>query len=426
MRSETILIPFLRAMAKRPWLSRMVFARDPWGNPYSPEAVADPFGIVARMWDDGPVTYRSTYGRWFVPGYREAQLVLGHPSASAGADVAGLVDEVWPYKRLAPQTKAFFQHWLLLRDGVDHAELRKRLSGTFTPGRTATLETVIEAEVAALLDGLSGRSEVEMVEAFNRRLPLRIIGTLLGLPEDRWEWAGGLVRQLTTFLDPIDSFDVGTLDAAVIEFTDGLRPELVARRHEPRDDLLSDLVSTGEDGTALSDDEAAANAAFLVFAGHDTITGMLGNALVALADHPDQRALVAGDPTLWPNAVEELLRWDPPVFAVVRRLGEALDLGEHQLEPGALVSIELAGANRDPRRWEDPWTLRLDRPDPRPLAFGFGAHHCLGHLLARLELTIALRAIIERFGAFTIDRDRTVWRRSALLRGPVELHLTPG
>ncbi|MEL6982884.1 MAG: cytochrome P450, partial [Actinomycetota bacterium] len=139
-----------------------------------------------------------------------------------------------------------------------------------------------------------------------------------------------------------------------------------------------------------------------------------------------QRALVAADPTLWPNAVEELLRWDPPVFAVVRRVGEAIDLGDQQLPAGALVSIELAAANRDPRRWDDPWELRLDRSDPRPLAFGFGTHHCLGHALARLELTIALRAIVERFGAFTIDTDRTVWRRSALLRGPAELYLTPG
>lgn len=425
MRSETILIPLLRATARRPWLSRLLFARDPWGNPYSPEAVADPFRIVARMWDDGPVIYRSTFGRWFVPGYREAQLVLNQPSASAGADVAGLVGDVWPYTRLAPETKAFFLHWLLLRDGADHAGLRKRLSGTFTPGRVSTMEETIEVEVATLLDGLSAKSEIEMVEAFNRRLPLRIICGLLGLPEDRWEWAGDVVRRLTTFIDPIDSFRVRTLDAAVGEFTDGLRPLLAARRNEPQDDLLSHLVAPDDGGVTLSDEEVAANAAFLVFAGHDTITGMLGNALVALAEHPEQRTLVAADPTLWPNAVEELLRWDPPVFAVLRRMADPVDLGDHQLPAGALVSIELAGASRDPRRWEDPWELRLDRTDPRPLAFGFGPHHCLGHTLARLQLTIALRAIVERFGTYTIDADRTVWRRSALLRGPVELSLTP-
>ncbi|MEL6983904.1 MAG: hypothetical protein AAFO29_15870, partial [Actinomycetota bacterium] len=280
MRSETFLIPFLRATSKRPWLSRLLFARDPWGNPFSPEAVADPFQIVARMWEDGPVTYRSTWGRWFVPGYREAQLVLSHPSASAGADVAGLVDEVWPYTRLAPETKAFFLQWMLLRDGVDHAGLRKRMSGTFTPRRVSTLEAAIEAEVTSLLDGLAGRSEIEMVEAFNHRLPLRIVGTLLGLPEDRWEWAGGLVGQLAAFLDPSDSFDVGTLDAAVVELGDGLRPLLAARRHDPKDDLLSDLLAPDEDGITLSDEEAVANVGFLIFAGHDTISGMLGTALV--------------------------------------------------------------------------------------------------------------------------------------------------
>ncbi len=429
MRTESIMIPLMRFVAERPWLSARLFAGDPWGNPFDPELTADPFVLIERMWADGPVTFKGRWGRWFVPGYEEAQTVLTHPAASAGADVAGLVDEVRPYKQLAPETKAFFQQWMLLRDGADHTRVRRLVSRAFTPRRVAGLEALIETEVGALLDGIersSDRAEIELVEGFNRRLPIRIVGGLLGLPEDRWEWAGEQVGELATFLDPTGSFDVGRLDAAAAAFDRVLRPLVAERRLRPVDDLLSDLTAADEDGVTLSDDEIVANAGFLVFAGHDTISGMLGTAVLALAEHPDQRALVAADPDLWPNAVEELLRWDPPVVAVLRRASAEIDLGHQVLPAGALLSLELGAANRDPRRWDDPWELRLDRPDPRPLSFGFGAHHCLGHALARLELQIALRAIVERFGDFTVDRDRIEWRRSALLRGPTRLYLRPG
>ncbi len=429
MRTESIMIPVMRFVAERPWLSRRLFAGDPWGNPFDPELTADPFILVERMWADGPVTFKSRWGRWFVPGYEEAQTVLTHPAASAGADVAGLVDEVRPYKQLAPETKAFFQQWMLLRDGTDHAKVRRLVSRAFTPRRVAGLEALIETEVDTLLDRIAepgARTRIELMESFARRLPVRIVGRLLGLPEDRWEWAGEQVGELATFLDPTGSFDVGRLDAAAAAFDRVLRPLIAERRQRPVDDLLSDLVASDDDGASLPDHEVVANAGFLVFAGHDTISGMLGNAVLALAEHPEQRALVAADPDLWPNAVEELLRWDPPVVAVLRRASAEIDLGHQVLPAGALLSLELGAANRDPRRWDDPWVLRLDRPDPRPLSFGFGAHHCLGHALARLELQIALRAIVERFGDFTVDRNEVEWRHSALLRGPTRLYLTPG
>lgn len=426
MRTESLVIPLLRATARYSWLNRLLFAGDPWGNPFADEVVADHYLMVSAMWEDGPVAYRRFWGRWFVMGYEECQIVLNHSAASAGADVAGLVDEVVPYRRLAPATKAFYQQWMLLRDGADHHALRSLVSRAFTPRRTAALTATIEAEVAALLDAVDGRAEIEMVEAFNRRLPIRVIGALLGLPENRWEWAGGIVAELAGFLEPTTGLDVAGLDATVEEFRREMRPLIDARRRAPADDLLSDLVAVGDDGATLSDDEVVANAGFLVFAGHETVTGMLGTALVALADHPEQQALVAADPGLWPTAVDELLRWDPPVFAVVRRATADIELGDQLLPSGSLVSVELAAANRDARRWPDPWELRLDRPDARPLSFGFGLHHCLGHALARLELQIALRAITERFGAFTIDRSRVEWRRSALLRGPTSLYLVPG
>ena len=422
MRAESILIPALRATATRPWLNRLLFARDPWGNPFADENRADPSAIVARMWEDGPVTNRPFWGRWFVVGHEECLAALTHDGTSAGQDVDALFDAVRPYRRLAPTTKGFFRRWLLLLDGADHHRVRGPMARAFTPRRIAALADGIRDDVDELLAAIERQDEIDLVAAFNRPLPRRTLTRLLGVPTDLGDELGDLAIRLAAFLDPVETFDVDDLDTAVREFHASVGGLVAARRERPGDDLVSELAA--DPATAL--DELVANVGLLLFAGHDTTTGFLGTAALALAEHPDQRALVAEDPDLWENAIEELLRWDPPVGAVLRRVTADLELGTDAIPAGASLSIELWAANRDPRRWDDPWELRLDRPDPRPLAFGFGAHHCVGAALARLQARIALQAMVERLGEFTIDRDRIEWRRSALLRGPTFLPLRPG
>lgn len=430
MRIDSVVIPALRAVASRPRLTALVFARDPWGNPFSAENVADPYPTIARMWADGPVTYRRFWGRWFVVGYEECQTVANHPAASAGQDFASMLTEVHPYRRLAPRTKDFFRNWILIQDPPDHTRLRKLVSRPFTPRRIAALEPLIATTASELLDGveatLAAEGSVDLFPSFNRPLPVRVIGAMLGLPPERWEWAGEVVATIATFLDPLNSFDVRRIDDAVDELRAVVLDLAAARRRDPADDLLSALVAADDDGERLTEEELVSTVGLLVFAGHDTTTNMLGNALIALAAHPDQRALVRDDPDLWPNAVEELLRWDTTAVATVRRVTEDIDVGAVTIPAGSSVMLQLNGANRDPRRWEDPDRLRLDRADPRPLSFGHGLHHCLGHVLARTELRIALRAAVERLGDYRIAPNGVEWRRSAVLRGPKRLVVTAG
>ncbi len=427
MRVESIVIPAMRAVVHRPWLSRLVFARDPWGNPYRPEAIADPSETVARMWADGqPVVHRALWGRWFVLGYDECQIMANHPAASASRDIASLLDEVRPYKGLRTETKDFFRSWILLRDPPDHTRLRRLISRPFTPRRIAGLTAQIESVVVELLDAVDGRPTIEMVTAFNRPFPIRIIASMIGFPPERREWAGDVVARMSTFIDPMTTFDIATIDRAVEEFGEVVLELAEERRHRPADDLLTALVEADEEGELLNEQELVANVGLLIFAGHDTTSNMLGNALVALAAHPDQRAMVRNRPELWPNAVEELLRYDPTVVSLPRRTTEEIDLGSAVIPAGAAVILDLAAANRDPRRWDAPDRLRLDRPDPRPLSFGHGLHHCLGHALARTELQVALRALVDRLGDFTIEPDGVDWRISSMLRGPTRLELRRG
>jgi len=426
MRREQILIPVLRAVVARPRLTALAFARDPWGNPFADEVVNHPFGYIARMWEDGPVSYSKTFRRWFVVGYDECQYLAHHPDATAGATMDTLLDEIRPYSRLAPASKAFFQNWMLVRDGQEHTRIRKIVSSTFTPRRVAELEPMIEASATQLfVDIEADQSDtIEMVSAFNRPLPLNVICHMLGIPEADRAWIGGVVADLATFFDPFTKFDAGVVDAAVADFSSYFNDLADQRTADPRDDLITALAQAEADGDRLTQDELAANAALLIFAGHDTTTNVLGNALIALAEHPDQRELIRASPGLWPNAVEELLRYDTTAVAIARQTGVDITVGDITIPAGADVNLQLNAANRDPRRWDDPYELRLDRADPRPLAFGHGAHHCLGHALARLELKVALRHLVEGLGDYSIDH--VEWRLSPNLRGPTNLTVTRG
>lgn len=350
MRRDQILIPVLRAVVSRPRLTALAFARDPWGNPFADEVVNSPFDYVARMWEDGPLSYSKTFRRWFVIGYDECQFLAKHPDATAGATLDRLLDDIRPYSRLAPDSKAFFRNWMLVRDGQDHTRIRKIVSSTFTPRRVAELEPMIESSAKQLLADIDATQSdtIEIVSAFNRPLPLTVIGHMLGIPETERPWIGRVVADLATFFDPFTKFDADVVDAAVADISSYFNDLAQQRTDDPRDDLITALAQAEADGDRLSQDELAANAALLIFAGHDTTTNVLGNALIALAEHPDQRELIRSTSELWPNAVEELLRYDTTAVSIARQTAVDITIGDITIPAGADISLQLNAANRDP------------------------------------------------------------------------------
>lgn len=426
MRYESLMLPVMRWAVKKPKLMDLAFRRDPWGNPMSDDVARHPNDWYRTVWKSGPVTYNKSFRRWFVLGYDEAKVVLNHSDASAGDQFRDLVHEIRPYKRFSPTTKKFFEHWMLLQDGDSHQRLRTLVSRTFTPKRIAEWEPLVRQATDDLLASLPATGTIEMVEAFNRPLPVNVIAGVLGIPAERSIWLGEIVAIMTTFLEPFDNLDVEAIDGAVQEFREFVIALAAERVETPTDDLITALALVEADGERLSEDELVANVGLLVFAGHDTTTNMLGNALVALAQHPDQRAFIRANPDQWPNAVEELLRWDTTGYQVVRRLRSDIDLDGTLLPAGADVMVSIWGANRDPRKWEDPFELRLDRPDPHPLSFGHGLHYCVGQALARMELQVALDRLVAELGDYTIDTDAVDWRRSIVLRGANRVPLVRG
>lgn len=271
-----------------------------------------------------------------------------------------------------------------------------------------------------------GQLPVDVYEHFTAPLPINVICELLGFPEDRWTWAEEISTHISLIGNVMAGFDPDVCSRAVSQMRAYVLELAAERRADPRDDLITELALVEEDGDQLDDDELVAMVGILMFAGHETTSGLLGNSIIALADHPDQRSLIRDSPELWENAVEELLRWDTPLQIDPRTADEDFSVGGVTIKKGQNIVVMLGAANRDPAFYEDPNELRLDRHDPQPASFGHGMHHCLGHALARMETKVALRAFVEAFGDYTIGPEEPVWKESIVTRGPVRLQVRPG
>jgi cytochrome P450 len=248
---------------------------------------------------------------------------------------------------------------------------------------------------------------------------------MLGVPaEDREAlkvWSADAARLLDPLLDP-PVFDAA--DAGIRGFTSYFRELVAERRRRPRDDLLSALIEAEDQGQRLTDDELLTNAIFLFAAGHETTQNLIGNAVLALLRHPDQRERLVADPELIKGAVEEFLRFEPPVQVTGRTAQETIELDSVTIERGERVVLLLAAANRDPEQFADPDRLDVTRPDVRPLSFGGGIHFCLGAALARVEGQVALGSLVSRFPHLDGAPDQVEWRDNFTLRGPKALPVT--
>jgi cytochrome P450 len=245
-----------------------------------------------------------------------------------------------------------------------------------------------------------------------------VICELVGLPPTDHELIATHGRDLAVGLDPLPSADeLVRADRAVVALREHLAEPIRSRRERPRDDLLSDLVAVADDGDRLTADELIATLVLILIAGHETTANLIGNALVALDDEPAARTALAHDPTVVESGVEELLRLDPPVQITQRFPGRDVELGGHTIRAGSFVILGLAAANRDPAVFADPDRIDLTRSPNPHLAFGAGAHHCVGAALARLEARIALPALLRAVPDARVVRPLPRRRSNLTIRG---------
>ncbi|MGV1009574.1 MAG: cytochrome P450 [Dermatophilaceae bacterium] len=315
---------------------------------------------------------------------------------------------------------------MLLINPPDHTRIRRLVSGAFTARRVMALRPAVVALTERLLDGLGqATGPVNFVDAFAFPLPIAVIGELLGIPAQDCAPFQGLVRDWTALLDVYDGDVLAQADRAAAQIRDYLAGLAAQRRREPREDLMTALVRAESAGDRLTEDELLTTAALLFAAGFETTTHLLGNALVALLDRPDQLpSLVEGADGV-ATAVEELLRFDSPVQISGRMALTNANVAGVPVAAGQRVVAYLGAANRDPGRFPDPDRLDLRRPGVAPLSFGGGIHYCLGAALARLEAQVALPALFARFPGIAIAGS-TRRRDGLTLRGYLSLPVTTG
>jgi cytochrome P450 len=310
-------------------------------------------------------------------------------------------------------------------DPPDHDRLRGLLSRAFTPRQVARVRPITEALAKELMDGALAARRVDLYEAFAQRLPLQVICGLLAIPsidhQAVGEWTAALSLATAT---PTADARVGA-DRAILSFQEYTRAMIAERRVRPGEDLLSELISVEESGARLSEDELVAMVVQMLYAGHETTRNLIGNGLFTLLENPAQLARLRREPALLTGAVEEMLRFEPPILYVSRVAQIDMEWAGVPVKKGDLVHLGLASANRDPEHWGHPDDFEVGRTPMRNLSFGWGMHFCLGASIARMEGRVAFEALLGRTAKIEWAGPSPVWAPATALRTreafPVEL-----
>ncbi len=295
---------------------------------------------------------------------------------------------------------------LVFSDPPLHTRVRKLISGALTPRAIAGMEQGLITLIDHLLDQLASKAQVDLIADFASAIPIEVIGNLLDVPlyerAPLRDWSMAILGALEPTLSP-EVFERG--NQAVAEFILYLE-DLIARRRQqpgnPETDVLTRLIGGEADGEKLTPKELLHNCIFLLNAGHETTTNLIGNGLVLLHDHADQRALLHTQPDLIKTTVEEVLRYESSNQLGNRITSEAVELRGIHMPAQTQITLCIGAANRDPSQFTDPENFDIQRNPNRHLAFASGAHACAGMSLARLEGQIALGRFIARFPNFTL------------------------
>lgn len=320
---------------------------------------------------------------------------------------------------------------LLRADPPDHARLRRLVGKAFTAQVIGSLVPEITGLVDTLLDKAIAQGEVDAIEAFARPMPLRVMCQLLGVPPSDEEQFGAWADALTRGIDPpllLTPDETIARNRATAAFDEYFLDLIARRRKAPREDLLSRLVAIHDGGDVLSGQELLELCTLLLVAGYETTVHLISGGILALTRNPDQLEAVRASPGLVGPAVEEMLRYDPPVQFIARTVLADTEIGGHTFTRGQGAIIMVGATNRDPTAFDQPDRFLAGRyAGPgrarRHLGFGTGIHYCLGAPLARIEAEIAFRALLNRVRSFTLTEDTLAYRNQIVIRGVEKLPL---
>ncbi len=343
----------------------------------------NPFPVLEKLRKETPVRYDSDRECWDVFLYEDVHKILQDPasfSSSRGLDQK--------------------QSSMLMMDPPQHTQMRNLVSKAFTPKAVQDLAPKIDALTHGMVDAMLTRGEIDIVEELATPLPVIVIAEMLGVPAaDRKvfkEWSDILVSGPKENTDEAFMEVVRAKEKASSELHHYFRQIIADRRRQPQDDLVTSLLQSEIDGEKLTEDKLLGFCLLLLVAGNETTTNLITNAVRVFTEYSDVQDELRRDPSKIPSAVEEVLRYYPPVVAIGRTATKDLEIRGQQIQRGQQVVSWIASANRDEHKFDDPNRFIIGRKPNAHLSFGFGIHFCLGAPLARLEAQIALGVLLEK------------------------------
>src|ERR1700704_2219460 len=370
-------------------------------NPYSDSFFDDPYDTYRWMRDEAPVYYSE---RWdFHALTRYDDVVAAHRDWETFSSSYGVTLDALSMRH------KFDMNMLILMDPPEHERLRKLVRQVFTKAAIANLEPLVTDVVTFYVQALAGRAQFDLVADFAALFPVEIISSMLGVPSGERQqirlWTDGFLHREEN--NPFATESGVAASMAMGEYFLDLARE---KRRQPDDLIISRLVTTTyEDETGvthrLTDEDIATFSVLLAAAGSETVTKLMGNGIMAFHHNPDQWELVLADPGLIPGAIEEMLRLNPPSQYQGRFTTRDVVLDGRTIPAGSPTLLVTGAATRDPRAYDRPDVFDIQRGGATTLAFGYGAHSCLGSWLARLETRVALQQLRERWPRFDVDTD---------------------
>lgn len=384
----------------------------------TPQGRANPYPLYHQLREVGPV-HRTKIGLWVLSRYDDCWAALRDPRL--GKSYAQQVEQRFGADWRRHPSLTAGEHSMLNTTGPEHTRLRKLVTKSFTPRRIENLKPVIEKVVHQLLDPIAEAGGGNVLEAVGFPLPVTIIGEMLGVPEADRPQFRELVKALVAIFEmQPKAEELDAADAAQLRIRAYFLDLIAEKRRQPGDDLLSSLAGADESGDRLTDDELCTLASLLFAAGFETTTNLFGNGLLALLRHPDQLALLRQDESLFANLPDEFLRYDGTAQLANRTSEASIEIGTTIIPAGEQVFALLGAGNHDPARFPNPDELDVTRTDVQPLTFGGGVHFCLGAALARAEIEITFRTMLQRFDHIELTSEPRFQDRLTL-RGLVAL-----
>ena len=392
-------------------------------TPLNPEFNANPHEILDRLREECPVRRDENAGTFIMTRYADVRGIVSDTTQWRDPDRAEPAAVL--AKRVREQRIDGFQNdedgrsGILLLDDPDHARIRTPLAKALYK-RVARCKPLVQDVIDEILDRVADRPSFDILADFSILVPIEVIARILGVDHARLkefrEWSEGVIQSLNPFRTPEQTAQLVWAANALSGY---MRELLAARRAKPEDDLVSDMVALQAEGAPLTDGEISMNLQALLVGGNLTTTDLIGNGVYLLLTHPQELARLKADPALINSAVEEILRYESPVDITGRVASRDMEVGGRPIHKTQSMFLSLRGANRDPETFPEPHRFDIARRDAPHVAFGGGAHLCIGAPLARLEAQVALLTLFARFPDLRLanPEEPPRWRSLPFFRG---------